>query len=120
MTTELREATAELRELARGLHPAILTRHGLETAIEALAVRAPFEVRLSVEPGPRPAEATEAAAYYVVAESLTNAARYAEADVVAGGRVPDGRAARCERHRRRAQEGPPWAGAPASSASTTA
>jgi PAS domain S-box-containing protein len=80
--SELRQATAELRELARGLHPAILTRHGLETAIEALVVRAPFRVGLSIEPGSRPPEAIEAAAYYVVAESLTNAARHAEATEV--------------------------------------
>jgi signal transduction histidine kinase len=80
--SELRQATAELRELARGLHPAILTRHGLEAAIEALVVRAPFRAGLSIEPGARPPEAIEAAAYYVVAESLTNAARHAEATEV--------------------------------------
>ena len=84
VAAELQNATDELRELARGLHPAILTRHGLEVAIEALAVRAPFQVELSVEPGPRPPEAVEAAAYYIVAESLANAARHAEA---AGARV---------------------------------
>jgi PAS domain S-box-containing protein len=76
---QLNQAIAELRELARGLHPGILTRSGLRAAIEALIVRAPFRVDLSVEPGPRPPQATEAAAYFVVAESLTNAARHAEA-----------------------------------------
>jgi PAS domain S-box-containing protein len=76
---ELGHATAELRELARGLHPGILTRSGLQAAIEALIVRAPFRVDLRIEPGPRPPQATEAAAYFVVAESLTNAARHAEA-----------------------------------------
>jgi PAS domain S-box-containing protein len=76
---QLKHAIADLRELARGLHPRILTRSGLHAAIEALIVRAPFPVVLSVDPGPRPPGATEAAAYYVVAESLTNAARHAEA-----------------------------------------
>jgi signal transduction histidine kinase len=76
---DLSQATAELRELARGLHPGILTRSRLQAAIQALIVRAPFLVDLSVEPGPRPPQATEAAAYFVVAESLTNAARHAGA-----------------------------------------
>jgi PAS domain S-box-containing protein len=77
---QLDHAIAELRELARGLHPGILTRSGLQAAIEALIVRAPLRVDLTVEPGPRPPPATEAAAYFVVAESLTNATRHAEAD----------------------------------------
>jgi signal transduction histidine kinase len=76
---DLGEATAELRELARGLHPAVLSRHGLEVALEALADRAPFPVTLEFEPGPRAPQAIVAAAYFVVAETLTNAARYAEA-----------------------------------------
>ena len=76
---ELDQAIAELRELARGLHPGILTRSGLQAAVEALVVRAPFPVDLSLDAGPRPPQATEAAAYFVVAESLTNAARHAEA-----------------------------------------
>jgi PAS domain S-box-containing protein len=76
---ELLHATAELRELARGLHPAVLSRHGLEVALRTLAERAPFPVELTVAAGPRPPEPIEAAAYFVVAEALTNAARYADA-----------------------------------------
>src|SRR4051812_18920255 len=76
---ELLGATSELRELARGIHPAILSDRGLDAALKAVAARAPVpvEVTSTVEerlPGP-----VEAAAYFVVAESLTNVARYAEA-----------------------------------------
>jgi signal transduction histidine kinase len=76
---QLKHAIADLRKLARGLHPGILTRSGLQAAIEALIIRAPFPVDLSVDPGPRPPDAMEAAAYFVVAESLTNATRHAQA-----------------------------------------
>jgi signal transduction histidine kinase len=76
---ELAAALEELRELARGLHPAVLTDRGLEAALEALADRAPVPVVLDhVTAGRLPAP-VEAAAYYVVAESLTNVAKYAEA-----------------------------------------
>ncbi len=76
---ELKQAIAELRELASGIHPAILTEEGLPAAVEALAdrsslpvwVRADFDARL---PGP-----VEATAYFVVAESLANVAKYARA-----------------------------------------
>jgi PAS domain S-box-containing protein len=77
---ELMQATAELRELARGLHPGVLTRHGLPVAVSALAGRAPFPVAVQVEPGPRLPQPIEAAAYFVIAEALTNAARYADAE----------------------------------------
>jgi signal transduction histidine kinase len=76
-TAELAEALEELRELARGLHPAVLTDHGLEAALRALAARAPLPVELSVDLEARPDEPIEAAAYFVVAEALTNVARYA-------------------------------------------
>ncbi len=76
---ELSEALEELRELARGLHPAVLTDHGLQAALGALAARAPLPVELSVDLDDRPAEALEAAAYFLVAETLTNVARYASA-----------------------------------------
>jgi signal transduction histidine kinase len=78
-SAELAEALEELRELARGLHPAVLSDHGLEAALRALAARAPLPVELSVELDARPAEPLEAAAYFVVAEALTNVARYASA-----------------------------------------
>ncbi len=76
---ELDRATTELRELARGLHPAILTERGLEPAIAGLVRRAPLPVEVRVAVGERPPPAIEAAAYFVVAEALTNIARYAEA-----------------------------------------
>ena len=75
---ELAEALAELRELARGLHPAVVSR-GLEAALSGLADRAPLPVELDIEPGEDPPEAVTATAYYVVAEALTNVARYAGA-----------------------------------------
>ena len=74
--TDLKLALEELRELARGLHPAILTDRGLEPALQSLANRAPFEVEIVGVPPGRLAEQIEAAVYYVVAESLTNAAKH--------------------------------------------
>jgi signal transduction histidine kinase len=76
---ELRTALEELRELARGIHPAILTDRGLGPALEALAERAPLRVDLEAIPGERLPAPVEAAAYFVVAESLTNIVKYAEA-----------------------------------------
>jgi signal transduction histidine kinase len=76
---ELDAALAELRELARGIHPAVLTDRGLDTALETLARRAPVPVELAALPGQRLPEAVELAAYYVVSEALTNVAKYAEA-----------------------------------------
>jgi PAS domain S-box-containing protein len=76
---ELSQALEELRELARGIHPAILTDRGLRPALEALATRAPLPVELADIPDqPLPAP-IEAAAYYVVSEALTNVAKYANA-----------------------------------------
>ena len=76
---ELEAALAELRELARGIHPAVLTDRGLATALETLANRAPVPVELGELPEERMPEAVELAAYFVVAEALTNVAKYAEA-----------------------------------------
>ena len=76
---ELLLALDELRELARGLHPAILTDRGLQAALESLADRAPFPVEIEGVPSERLDEALEAALYYVAAESLTNAAKHAQA-----------------------------------------
>jgi PAS domain S-box-containing protein len=75
---ELALGLEELRELARGLHPAVLTDRGLAPALELLAARAPLEVQLTVEELVLPG-AIEAAAYYVVCEALTNVAKYASA-----------------------------------------
>jgi signal transduction histidine kinase len=76
---DLKLALEELRELARGLHPAVLTDRGLEPALQSLAHRAPFPVEIVGVPATRLDEAVEAAVYYVVAESLTNAAKHADA-----------------------------------------
>ena len=76
---ELQAGLAELRELARGIHPPLLTEQGLEPALRALAARAPVPVTLSAEVGGRLPEPVETAAYFVVAEALTNVGRYARA-----------------------------------------
>ena len=76
---ELNESLQELRELARGIHPAIVTAHGLAVAVESLAARSPVPVELVVDLDDRVSEACQVAAYYVVAESLTNVAKYAHA-----------------------------------------
>jgi PAS domain S-box-containing protein len=76
---ELALGLEELRELARGIHPAILTDRGLAPAVEALAERATVPVVVNGLPTERLPEPIEAAAFYVVAESLTNVAKYAAA-----------------------------------------
>jgi signal transduction histidine kinase len=78
--TELASALEELRELARGIHPAILTDRGLAPALEALASRAPVPVEIDEVPEGRMPMPVEAVAYFVVAESLTNMAKYADAE----------------------------------------
>jgi signal transduction histidine kinase len=77
---EAKLAVKELRELARGIHPALLSDRGLGPALEALAARAPVPVEVlgvPEEPLPRP---VEAAVYFVTAEALTNVAKYAHAE----------------------------------------
>ena len=76
------DALEELRETARGLHPAILAQGGLRPALTAVARRSPVPVRLDVQVQGRLPEQAEIAAYYVVAEALTNAAKHAHATVV--------------------------------------
>jgi signal transduction histidine kinase len=76
---ELDEALAELRELARGIHPAVLSDSGLAAALQVLAGRAPVPVTLTRVPDARWPDPIEAAIYYVVAEALTNVAKYAQA-----------------------------------------
>jgi len=76
---ELALSLEELRELARGIHPAILTDRGLTPALQALATRATLPVEVDGLPRERLPEAIEAAAYYVVSESLANVAKYASA-----------------------------------------
>ncbi len=76
---ELALALAELRELARGIHPAMLTDRGLGAAVESLAVRAPLPVELAAMPDERLPAPVEAAAFYVIAEALANIGKYAQA-----------------------------------------
>ena len=76
---ELTHAIDELRVLARGIHPAVLTERGLGAALEVLAERTPLPVKVANELPTRLPAPVEAAAYYVVAESLTNIAKHANA-----------------------------------------
>jgi signal transduction histidine kinase len=76
---EIAVSLTELRDLARGLHPAVVSAHGLAVALESLTARAPVPVRLSVNLPRRLDEAIEVAAYYVVCESLTNVGKHARA-----------------------------------------
>ncbi len=78
----LDEVLDDLRETARGLHPVMLTRGGLEPALKALGRRSPVPVELDVRTQERLPEPVEVAAYYVVAEALTNAAKHAHASLV--------------------------------------
>ena len=77
--SELTAGLAELRELARGIHPAVLTERGLDPALQSLAARAPLPVSVSASVEGRFAPAVEAAVYFVVMEALTNIAKYASA-----------------------------------------
>jgi signal transduction histidine kinase len=76
---EVAASLEELREIARGIHPAVVTAHGLAVALEQLAARARVPIYLRVEVPGRLSEAIEVASYYVVAESLTNVGKYAQA-----------------------------------------
>jgi signal transduction histidine kinase len=76
---ELSAALEELRELARGIHPAVLSDRGLDPAVEALAHRAPLPVEVRAGLGERVAEPVELAAYFVVSEALTNVVKYSRA-----------------------------------------
>jgi signal transduction histidine kinase len=82
---EVAASLAELRDIAHGLYPAVLTGHGLAVALESVAGQASIPVRLDVRLTERPPEAVEVAAYYVVCESLTNIDRYAAATTVTVG-----------------------------------
>ncbi|MFC5008228.1 PAS domain S-box protein [Dactylosporangium cerinum] len=77
------DALEELREIARGIHPAILTEGGLRPALRALARRSPVPVELDIRVEVRLPEHVEVSTYYVVAEALTNAAKHAHASAVA-------------------------------------
>jgi signal transduction histidine kinase len=79
---QLAKGLEELRELARGIHPAVLTERGLGPALQGLFARAPLPVEITELPEERLAGPAEAAAYYVVAEAITNVAKYAHASHV--------------------------------------
>jgi signal transduction histidine kinase len=79
---EIALSLGELRDVARGLHPAVVSGHGLAVALESLAAHAPVPVRLTVALEERLREQLEVAAYYVVAESLTNVGKHARATSV--------------------------------------
>ncbi len=76
---DLTKGIDELRELARGLHPPLLSEHGLGPALDALLTRAPVPVEIAELPDERLTAPVEAAAYYIVAETITNVAKYAQA-----------------------------------------
>lgn len=82
MADELVDALDELREISRGIHPAILTRGGLAPALRTLARRSAVPVELEVRAETRLPEPVEVAAYYVVSEALTNTTKHAHASVV--------------------------------------
>ena len=87
---EITRSLEELRAVARGIHPAVLTGHGLAIALEQVAARASVPVRLSVDADGRFPEQVEVAAYYVVSEALTNSVKHARASVVRIGVVMRG------------------------------
>jgi signal transduction histidine kinase len=78
---QLAQSLAELRELARGIHPAALDQ-GLDIALDALATRSAVPTTVTCDPGPRLPQPIEFAAYFVASEALANAAKYARAGVV--------------------------------------
>jgi signal transduction histidine kinase len=80
---ELAAALEELRELAQGIHPAVLTEHGLGPALKTLAARSPLPVELQQVPDERLPAPVEAAAYFVVSEALANVAKHAHASAAA-------------------------------------
>jgi signal transduction histidine kinase len=81
-SAELKQALEELRDLAHGLHPALLADRGLVAALESLALRSPLPVAVTCPPRRLP-ETVEVATYYLVAESLTNAIKHSRASEVA-------------------------------------
>jgi signal transduction histidine kinase len=77
--SEVAESLGELRDIAHGLHPAVVSGHGLAVALESLVAATPLDVHLTTDGLPRLSEPLEVAAYYVVSESLTNATKHAHA-----------------------------------------
>jgi signal transduction histidine kinase len=79
---EAKRALADIRDLVRGIHPAVLSDRGLDAAISALADRCPVPVEVDVDLDGRPPEALETTAYFVVAEALANVAKHSGASEV--------------------------------------
>jgi signal transduction histidine kinase len=77
-----KRAVADLRNLVRGIHPAVLTDRGLDAAVSALAARSPISVEVNISLPTRPPATVESTAYFVIAEALTNAAKHSGASVV--------------------------------------
>ena len=80
-SADAKAALSELRELARGIHPQILTQAGLGPAVDALAARSPVDVRVEIG-AMRFSPTIEGAVYFTISEALTNIAKYAEASAV--------------------------------------
>jgi signal transduction histidine kinase len=89
---EAKRAITEVRDLARGIHPAVLTDRGLDAALSALAARSTVPVEVSVDVAVRPPASVEAAAYFVVSEALANVAKHSKATraIVTVRRASDG------------------------------
>src|SRR5829696_2693662 len=88
LANELEAGLTELRELAHGIHPAVLSDRGLRAAVDSLAARSPVPVYVEGDLEERPASAVESALYFAVTEALTSAAKYSsagEASVIIGG-----------------------------------
>jgi signal transduction histidine kinase len=81
--SDLLEVSNELQEISRGIHPAILSQGGLAPALDTLAIRSPVPVDLDLAINQPLSDPVEVAAYYLVAEALTNAAKHAQASAVA-------------------------------------
>ena len=77
-----KRAVSDLRNLVRGIHPAVLTDRGLDAAVSALAARSPMPVEVNIALPSRPPATVESAAYFVIAEALTNAAKHSGASMV--------------------------------------
>jgi signal transduction histidine kinase len=82
LRAELQLAIAELRDLARGIHPAVLAEQGLRNALESLVLRSPLPAQILSCPSDRLPSAIEIGAYYLVAEALTNTIKHADASAV--------------------------------------
>ncbi|WP_433471087.1 sensor histidine kinase [Saccharomonospora azurea] len=78
--TDAKVAVSELRDLARGIYPAVLADRGLDAALSAQAAKSPVPVEVSVDVAPRPPAAVETTGYFIVGESLTNIAKHSGAD----------------------------------------